>query len=138
MPFGLANAPATFQAYINRAMSDLLDTCAVVYLDDIVIYSDTREEHEKHVREVMERLRTFGLYAKLSKCTFSTDTIEYLGFVVTPEGIRMEEDRIRTIREWPVPAPVKDIQSFIGFANFTPHFSRIVKPLTTRTQGPEG
>ena len=142
MPFGLANAPATFQAYINRAMSDLLDTCVVVYLDDIVIYSDTWEEHEKQVRKVMERLRTFGLYAKLSKCTFSTDTIEYLGFMVTPEGIRMEEDRIRTIREWPVPASVKDIQSFIGFANFyrnfIPHFSRIVKPLTTRTQGPEG
>jgi SepF-like predicted cell division protein (DUF552 family) len=78
-------------------MLDLLDTCVVVYLDNIVIYSDTKEEHEKQVREVMERLQTFGLYAKLSKCTFSTDTIEYLGFVVTPEGIQMEEDQIRTI-----------------------------------------
>jgi hypothetical protein len=114
-------------------MLDLLDTCAVVYLDNIVIYSDTREEHKKHIQEVIERLQTFGLYTKLSKCTFSTNTIKYLGFIVTPKGIQIEEDQIRTIQEWPVPTPVKDIQSFIRFANFTLHFSRIVKPLTTYT-----
>jgi hypothetical protein len=80
-------------------MLDLLDTCIVVYLDNIVIYSNIREEHKKHIWEVMERLQTFGLYAKLSKCTFSTDTIKYLGFMVIPEGIQIEEDQIRTIWE---------------------------------------
>jgi DUF438 domain-containing protein len=118
-------------------MLDLLDTCMVVYLDNIIIYSNIKEEHKKQVWEVIERLWTFGLYAKLSKCIFSTNTIKYLGFVVTPEGIWMEEDQIRTIQEWLVPTLVKDIQSFIGFANFYQnfilHFSRIVKPLITHT-----
>jgi hypothetical protein len=78
-------------------MLDLLDTCMVVYLDDIVIYSDIREKHKKHIWEVIERFQTFRLYTKLSKCTFSTDTIKYLGFIVTLEGIWIEEDQIRTI-----------------------------------------
>ena len=88
MPFGLANAPATFQSYINRALSDLLDTCCIVYLDDILIYSRSAEEHVKHVRMVLERLEKFRLYCKLSKCAFHTDTVNFLGFDINPKGIR--------------------------------------------------
>lgn len=90
MPFGLANAPATFQSYINRALSDLLDICCVVYLDDILIYSRTADEHTKHVRMVLERLRDYKLYCKLNKCAFHTDTVSFLGFIINPQGVSME------------------------------------------------
>ncbi|OQD63305.1 hypothetical protein PENANT_c470G05598, partial [Penicillium antarcticum] len=86
MPFGLANTPATFQAYINRALCDLLDQFCVVYLDDILIFSQNEEEHVEHVREVFRRLRTYRLYAKRSKCRFHTDSVTFLGFVITLEG----------------------------------------------------
>jgi hypothetical protein len=141
MSFGLANAPATFQAYINRALSDLLDICCVVYLDDILIYSQTEEQHEKHVRMVLERLRKFQLYVKLSKCAFKTDTVNFLGFVITPRGVEMEESRIEAIQSWPEPICVRDVQVFLGFANFYRRFikgySRICIPLTELTKGEE-
>lgn len=142
MPFGLANAPATFQAYVNKALSDLLDTCVVVYLDDIVIYSQTREQHEEQVREVMSRLRTFSLYCKRSKCEFNVDTIEYLGFVIAPRGITMDPDRVKTIMEWPEPKSVKEVQAFLGFANFYRNFihrfSKKSAALSELTKGPAG
>jgi hypothetical protein len=141
MPFGLANAPSTFQAYINRALSDLLDVCCVVYLDDIVIFSQTPEEHVRNVRAVLEKLRQYRLYANVSKCAFNVDTITYLGFVITPKGIEMESDRIKTIQEWPEPTCPKDVMSFLGFANFYRRFiegySRIAAPLTNITKGLE-
>jgi hypothetical protein len=118
MPFGLANAPATFQAYINKALSDLLDICCVVYLDDILIYSSSIEEHHRHVRMVMDRLRQYKLYVKLSKCAFDTDTVRFLGFIIDPTGIHMEPEHISTIKDWPMPKSVKEIQVFLGFANF--------------------
>jgi hypothetical protein len=139
MPFGLANAPATFQAYINKALSDLLDTCCVVYLDDILIYSSSPEEHEKHVRLVLERLRKFRLFAKLSKCSFGVDTVHFLGFVISPRGIEMEKERIATIESWPEPTCVRDIQVFLGFANFYRRFiqgyARITAALSDLTKG---
>ena len=139
MPFGLANAPATFQAYINRALSDLLDICCVVYLDDILIYSQSDEQHEEHVRMVLERLRKFRLYAKLSKCAFKTDTVNFLGFVITPRGIEMEKSRIETIKAWPEPTCIRDVQMFLGFANFYRRFierySRICLPLNKLVKG---
>ncbi|CRG88523.1 Retrotransposable element Tf2 155 kDa protein type 3 [Talaromyces islandicus] len=142
MPFGLANALATFQAYVNKAMSDLLDTCVVVYLDDIVIYSTDLRTHEAQVREVMSRLRSHSLYCKRSKCSFGMDTIEYLGFIIGPQGITMDQERVRTIAEWPEPRSVKEVQSFLGFANFyrnfIPQFSRISTPLSELTKGPAG
>jgi len=139
MPFGLANAPATFQAYINKALSDLLDICCVVYLDDILIYSASVEEHHHHVQMVMERLRQYKLYAKLSKCAFDTDTVRFLGFEINTKGIHMESERIQTINEWPLPASVKDVQTFLGFANFYRRFirdfARICAPLNVLTKG---
>lgn len=139
MPFGLANAPATFQAYINRALSSLLDVCCVVYLDDILIYSRNLEEHRAHVAMVLNRLRKYKLFAKLSKCEFATDTVSFLGYVISPKGISMEQSRIETIESWPEPQSVHDIQVFLGFSNFYRKFiegySRISAPLSNLLRG---
>jgi transposase InsO family protein len=139
MPFGLANAPATFQAYIHNALGDLLDTVCVVYLDDILIYSDSEEEHREHVRLVLNRLRRWKLYAKLSKCEFHTKRVDFLGFVVTPHGVVMDPKRVVAIQEWPEPESYRDIQVFLGFANFYRRFiynySEVARPLNDLLKG---
>jgi hypothetical protein len=94
MPFGLTNAPATFQAYINKALAGYVDDFCVVYLDDILIYSSSREKHVEHVRKVLERLQQFALYANRKKCTFFTQEVEFLGFIVSPQGVTMDESRV--------------------------------------------
>jgi hypothetical protein len=109
MPFGLANAPATFQSYINQAMSDLLDTCCVVYLDDIIIYSNSVEEHVHQVQEVLTRLCKHGLYAKRSKCEFYTTEINFLGFNISIKGIKIEPSWVTTIMEWPEPQNIHEV-----------------------------
>ena len=138
MPFGLTNAPAQFQAYMNEALAGLVDVTCIVYLDDILIFSNSEEEHTGHVREVLERLRKAKLYVKLSKCEWHTDRTEYLGYVVSPEGVSIDPERVKTIQDWPLPASVRDIRVFVGFMNyyrrFIEGFSRIVLPLTTLTK----
>ena len=139
MPFGLVNAPATFQSYINSALRDYLDVFCIAYLDDILIYSDNDEDHTEHVRKVLARLEQHRLYAKLSKCEFHTRKVGFVGFVVTPEGVSMEEDRVRTIREWPEPKKHRDVQVFLGFANFYRRFihrySAVARPLSGLLEG---
>jgi len=139
MPFGLTNAPATFQAYINRALAGLVDEFCVVYLDDILIYSDSREEHVRHVREVLARLRKFALYASLKKCEFFTTQVEFLGYVVSIAGVSMDPRRVSTIEEWPRPKTFREVQVFLGFANFYRRFirsySKIIAPLTSLMKG---
>ncbi len=139
LPFGLTNAPATFQAYINKALSGFLDTFVVVYLDDILIYSRSEKEHRRHVRLVLERLRKYRLYVKLSKCAFDVETVNFLGFVISPKGVEMEKSRILAISSWPEPTCVRDIQVFLGFSNFYRRFiegySRVAAPLTNLTKG---
>ena len=139
MPFGLANAPATFQSHIHRALAGYVDVICIVYLDDILIYSQSREEHIQHVRMVLERLREWGLYAKVSKCQFFTLTVDFLGFVVTTEGIEMDKERVRTIVEWPTPENVHDVLVFLGFTGFYRRFieayAKIAAPLNNLTVG---
>ena len=136
MPFGLTNAPATFQAYINRALSDMLDDLCVVYLDDILIYthSDNIEEHWAAVKKVLERLRRAELFCNLKKCTFASPEVAYLGFRVTREGVVADPDKVATIREWPAPKNLKELQTFLGFANFyrrfVENYSKVIQPLT--------
>ena len=101
MPFGLINASVTFQSYINSTLRDYLDVFYIAYLDNILIYLDNDEDHTKHVRKVLTRLEQHRLYVKLSKCKFHTRKVGFLGFVVTSKGVFIEEDRVRTIREWP-------------------------------------
>ena len=138
MPFGLSNAPAAFQRFMNDIFSDLLDVHVIIYLDDILIYSDNPADHRKHVREVLRRLRKHGLYARPDKCRFSSDSVEYLGFILSKEGLKMDPSKVQTIQDWPEPRKVKDIQSFLGFANFYRRFiseySDIVIPLTRLTR----
>ncbi|GAB7332949.1 hypothetical protein MBLNU13_g04654t1 [Cladosporium sp. NU13] len=139
MPFGLTNAPATFQAYINRAMAGLVDVCCVVYLDDILVYSDTREQHVRDLRAVLERLRKFALYASWKKCKFFTDEVAFLGYTVSTAGVSMDRSRIATVEDWPTPSTFREVQVFLGFANFYRRFikqySKIVAPLTALSKG---
>jgi len=134
MPFGLTNAPATFQHFMNDVLRDFLDDFAVVYLDDILIYSRDLDEHKHHVRRVLERLRANGLFAKPEKCAFHRREIEYLGYVVSPDGVTMDPAKVAAIADWPEPATVKQLQVFLGFANFYRRFihgySQIATPLT--------
>ncbi|CDO72815.1 hypothetical protein BN946_scf184994.g68 [Trametes cinnabarina] len=141
MPFGLSNAPAAFQRFVNDIFSDLLDVCVVIYLDDILIYSDTPEKHWEHVKEVLRRLQKNKLYARADKCEFHTTSVEYLGYILSLDGLTMSESKVKAILDWPEPRKVRDIQAFPGFANFyrrfIPNYSEIVLPLThlTRNSG---
>ena len=138
MPFGLSNAPGAFQCFMNDVFADMLDVCVVVYLDDILIYSSDKATHRKQVKEVLRRLRKHGLYAKPEKCEFDRESVEYLGYILSPAGLTMASDKIQTIQDWPEPRRVKDIQSFLGFANFYRrfiyNFSDITVPLTRLTR----
>jgi len=126
MPFGLTNAPASMQAYANDCLRDYLDLFCIVYLDDILIYSNTLEEHVSYIRQVLACLREFELSCKLEKCEFHTSILSFLGFVISPSGI--------AIVEWPTPESAHDIQVFLGFANFyrrfVDGFSCVVSPIT--------
>jgi hypothetical protein len=99
MPFGLTNTPAQFQAHIHQVLAGLVDITCIVYLDDILIFSSTEEEHVEHVKEDLRRLRKAKLYLKLPKCEWHTQRTEYLGYIVSPEGISVDPDRVKTIQE---------------------------------------
>jgi hypothetical protein len=118
MPSGLTNAPAAFQHFMNDIFQDMLDTKVVVYLDDILIFSKNKEDHERDIKEVVRRLLQNQLFCKLSKCSFHIDTVDYLGLVISPQGISMEERKVQAVKKWPRPQNVKQVQSFLGFANF--------------------
>jgi hypothetical protein len=122
---------------MNDIFRDMLDTKVVIYLDDILIFSKNEEDHEKDVKEVLRRLSANQLFCKLSKCSFHVDTVDYLGLVISPKGISMEERKVQAIKEWPMLQNVKQIQSFLGFANFfrcfVPNYSTLARPLHNRT-----
>lgn len=101
MPFGLTNAPATFQAFIQDTLRDLLDIICVVYLDDILIFSRNQEEHDAHVKLVLDRLRAAKLYANPKKCVFDQDEVEYLGYILGKDGLKMNPKKLSTIVNWP-------------------------------------
>ena len=100
MPFGLTNAPAVFMDLMNRVFHDYLDQFIVVFIDDILIYSKSREEHEEHLRIVLQRLREKKLYAKFSKCEFWLDQVIFLGYTVSKEGISVDLSKVQAILEW--------------------------------------
>jgi hypothetical protein len=137
MPFGLTNTPAVFQHFMNDIFQDMLDTKVVIYLDDILIFSKDQEIHRKDIKEVLRRLTANQLFCKLSKCSFHVDTVDYLRLVISPRGISMEEKKVQAVKEWPIPQNVKQVQSFLGFANFlqrfVPNYSTLARPLHNRT-----
>src|SRR5258708_24801204 len=93
MPFGVTNTPVVFQRFINEVLGNLLDVCMVGYIDDILIYSDSTDQHWDQVQEVLRRLQEAGLYMNPNKCNFHTDTVEYLGFILTPTGLHIDRQR---------------------------------------------
>jgi hypothetical protein len=138
MPFGLTNAPATFQELINNVLRAHLDIFVIAYLDDILVYSENMEDHVEHVRTVLRCLDQFNLRLKPEKCEFHKDEVAFLGYIVGANGVRMSEDKIKVVKEWPQPKTVKEIQSFLGFLNFNRQFikdySKIAIPLTKLTR----
>ena len=137
MPIGLINAPSAFQRFMNNIFFDLLDMTVTIYLDDILIYSDDPLKHKEHVYKILCRLQKHGLYCHPDKCKFSVDSVEYLGFILSKDSLKMDSTKIQTIMDWLEPRKVKDIQSFLGFANFyccfISKYSKIVVPLTCLT-----
>ena len=103
---------------MNDIFSDLLDVCVVIYLNDILIYSNNMSEHHRHMKEILKRLHKAGLYAKAEKCEFHSKSVEYLGYILSPFGLTMSNDKVKIIQDWPELKKVKDIQFFLGFANF--------------------
>lgn len=134
MPFGLANAPSIFQRMMNTIFQDVLDKFVVIYLDDILIFSNNQEEHAKHVKFVLDRLRSSRLFCKKEKCQLFVTEIAYLGYVITENGVKMDPTKLTAIANWPTPNSAHDIQIFMGFANFYRRFIRnfaaISQPLT--------
>jgi hypothetical protein len=138
MPFGLTGAPATFQRYINESLREYLDVFCTAYLDDVLIYSQTRAEHVNHVRLVLGKLRDAGLFGNLAKCEFMVHETKFLGIIVGRDGLRMDPAKVKTIVEWEKPSCLTDVQAFIGFANFYRRFIRdfsgIITPLVALTR----
>ena len=110
MPFGLTNASAIFLEF--------LDHFVVVYLDNILVFSKNEKDHENHVQLVLEKLRFAGLYAKLEKCIFHQPQVEFLGYIISREGLSMDPKKIEAVISWKRPSTIRDIQCFLGFANF--------------------
>ncbi len=137
LPFGLSNAPAVFQALVNDVLRDMLDQFIYVYLDDILIFSHSLQEHVQHVRRVLQRLLENGLYVKADKCVFHAQSVLFLGYIVSVEGMRMDPDKIQAVVDWPTPDSHKALQRFLGFANFYRRFirsfSQLADPLTALT-----
>ncbi|KAI1002662.1 Transposon Tf2-9 polyprotein [Podosphaera aphanis] len=138
MPFRLTNAPATFQARINKVLRPFLDITCTAYIDDVLIYSDSIYKHKKHVNEVLEALGKSGFKLDIKKCEFDVQEVVYLGLIISTSGIRMDPRKVECITHWKDCKNTKYIQAFLGFANFYRRFikgfSKIVRPLVALTK----
>ncbi|CAA7046066.1 unnamed protein product, partial [Microthlaspi erraticum] len=137
MPFGLTNAPAAFMKLMNNVFREYLDKFVIVFIDDILIYSRSKEEHAEHLRIVLQTLRDQKLFAKLSKCSFWQKKIGFLGHIVSEAGVAVDPEKITTITQWPRPKNASEIRSFLGLAGyyrkFVKGFASLAKPLTQLT-----
>ena len=142
MPFGLTNAPATFQRLMESCLGELHLNWCIIYLDDIIVFSWTPEEHVHRLRAVFNKLKAAGLKLKPSKCDFFKKEIKYLGHVFSKEGVSTDPDKIKYVTEWPQPTTVTEVRSFLGFVSyyrrFIQNFSKIAKSLNKLLQNLEG
>lgn len=118
MSYGLANAPSVFQNLINSVLRDMLGRYVIAYIDDILVHSTSLEEHITHVRQVLRRLLQHQLYVKAEKCEFHQHTISFLGYIISTKGIAMDQRKTQAVVDWPAPRTVRELQCFLGFANF--------------------
>ena len=122
MNFGLCGTPSAFQNYINDILHEHLNTFCSAYIDDIFIYSKSKKEHAKHVRLVFQKFQKAGLQLDIDKCEFYAQEIKYLGLIITPESIKMDQEKMASFLDWPKPENFKNVQSFLNFANFYKRF----------------
>nr|AAN16328.1 putative polyprotein [Oryza sativa Japonica Group]AAP52669.1 retrotransposon protein, putative, Ty3-gypsy subclass [Oryza sativa Japonica Group] len=138
MSFGLTNAPAFFMNLMNKVFMEYLDKFVVVFIDDILIYSRTKEEHEEHLRLALEKLREHQLYAKFSKCEFWLSEVKFLGHVISAGGVAVDPSNVESVTNWKQPKTVSEIRSFLGltgyYRRFIENFSKIAKPMTRLLQ----
>jgi hypothetical protein len=124
MPFGLTNAPASFQALVNNVLRDFLDVFVIVYMDDILVYSKHDADHEGHVKQVLQKLLENDLFIDLDKSEFSVTEVEFLGSIITRNGIKMDPAKVSAIADWPTPTNLKELQGFLGFCNYYRRYIR--------------
>ena len=138
MPFGLTNAPATFMDLMNRVFQPYLDQFVVVFVDDILIYSQSEEEHEDHLRVLLQLLRDHQLYSKFNKCKFWLTKVSFLGHVVSASGMSVDPEKVEAVMSWERPKSVFEILNFLGLAGyyrrFIKDFSRLAVPMTRLTR----
>ncbi|MCO5591806.1 hypothetical protein L7F22_045798 [Adiantum nelumboides] len=138
MSFDLTNAPATFNRFMTDIFQEVLDNFVFVFFDDILVYSKTKKEHEQHLRQVLEILRTAKLYAKRSKCLFFVEKVAYLGFIVSKDGISLDPAKVKAVVKWPILQSVSKVRGFLGLTGwckiFIQNYALISKPLTELTQ----
>ena len=142
MPFGLTNVPATFQRLMESCPGELHLNWYIIYLDDIIVFSRTPEEHLHRLKAVISKLKPAGLKLNSTKCDLFKQQINYLGHVVSKEGVSTDPDKITAVTEWPQPTTVIEVRSFLGFVSyyrrFIPNFSKVAKPLNKLLQNLEG
>lgn len=134
MPFGLSNAPSTFMRMMNQIFRPFIGKFLVVYFDDILVYSANHDLHVQHLYEVLTVLRRETFFAAIQKCVFMTDKVNFLGYVISKDGLSVDESKVEAIVHWPIPRSIQEVRSFHGlvsfYRRFIPNFSTLMAPIT--------